>query len=628
MAPVGTLPDDGTLTNLRQQAWLQVDAAVTITDMDGVIVDWNDGATRLFGWTADEAIGSTWADLSGPVEADPDPRRVHVRERLDQGRGYTGELTVAIKGGERIPILVSGGLVRDDDGTPIGSVGIAIDDRRRSLAEERFEVVFRESPMASMITAGVGQLIVDANAAFEALSGFKRHEVIGRTSVELGIWDRPEDASAVFELTTRQRSLTDHPVRFRSARGDVVHARLSGRPINLSDGPAFLWMAVDETDRLRAEVQEDRAQRLESIGLLAGGVAHDFNNALTIIGGSASLALRQLSPGHPAIDDLEEIVRSADGAAGRARQLLAFSGRQVLQPESFDLAGSAQDMEAALLRLASPGTTVTVDRGDNPAWVHADPDQMRQVVHELAVNAFHAMPTGGSLRITVSTEPAPNEQGPTRVRLAIEDTGVGMDDETTARIFEPFFTTKSIGEGAGLGLAVAHGIIERSGGTITVDSRPNDGTTFRIDLPGIDAPAPRDVPMPNVLVADERGPTILLVEDESAIRALTRRVLEGLGHHVIEAEDGIAGLAAAGGLASLDLVLTDLIMPRMGGVEMAVTLGELYPAVPVVFMSGYGASSLAEDGIVDPSVRLLAKPFSIHDLTDMVQRTLAESTRP
>jgi len=614
--------------NLRYQAWRQVDAAVTVADMGGVIVDWNDGATRLFGWTAEEALGSTWSDLAGPVAADPDPRRAQVRDQLDEGRGYTGELTVAIKGGERLPILVSGGIVRADDGTPIGSIGIAIDDRRRSLAEERFEVVFRESPMASMITLGIGQLIVDVNPAFEALSGFERHDVIGRTTTELGIWESPEIAAAVLDLTTQQRSLTDHPLRFRTALGGIVHARLSGRPISLSDGPAFLWMAVDDTDRLRAEEQQHRAQRLESIGLLAGGIAHDFNNTLTIIGGSASLALRQLALGHPAIDDLEEIVRCSDRAAGLARQLLAFSGRQVLRPEAIDLAEVADDMGRVLRRLATPGIMVTVDHGGEPAWVHADPVQLRQVVLDLADNAFHAMPTGGTLRIEVSTETDTVAQGPGRVRLVISDTGTGMDDATTARSFEPFFTTKDIGEGSGLGLAVAYGIIEQSGGTITVDSRLGDGTTFRIELPGIDGPTQEAVPAAAEPPSDKGRATILLVDDEAAIRALARRVLERLGYDVLEAEDGLTGLEAAAAAASLDLVLTDLTMPGMGGVEMAGRLGEIYPALPVVFMSGYGESSLAEDGVLDPSVRLLTKPFAINDLTDMVFQTLAESRQP
>lgn len=609
---------------LRRQAWRQVDAAVVITDADGRIVEWNDGAARLFGWSATESIGATWEALAGPVAADLDPRRAEIRDRLDESGAYTGELTVCTKSGERIPILVSGGRVKDDCGTVVGSIGIAIDDRRRSLAEERFEVAFRESPVASVITTGARQLILDVNPAFELLSGIDRHDAIGRTSDELELWDDPDTSAAVLDLTRAQASITDAPIAFRTRTGAVVQARVSGRPIQLSDGPAYLWMAVDETDRLRAAEQLHRTQRLEAIGLLAGGIAHDFNNLMTTIAGTASLAARQLGSDHALAADLDQIIRSTERAVELTQQLLAFSGRQVLRPQRIDVAATAREMAPTLLRLAPPATQVLISGDAGAAWIQADPGQIRQVLLNLAMNAFDAMPDGGCLRIEVAVVGGTSPKDPGRVRLVVSDDGTGMTDAVLARSFEPFFTMKPPGQGTGLGLAVVHGIIEQSGGTIEVESAPGNGTTFTIDLPQADAKATACMPTSVESLAEDRAATILLVEDETAIRLLARRVLERRGHRVIEAEDGMAGLQALAGLESLDLVLTDLTMPRMGGVEMAARIAELRPDVPVIFMSGFGESALARDGVLDPSIRLLSKPFSIDDLATIVHRTLAE----
>lgn len=616
------------VARLREAAWRQVDAAVTITDLDGRIVDWNDGATRLFGWTPEEAIDGTWEDLAGPAEADPDPRRALIRQDLATTGAHTGEVTVAIKSGERIPILVSCGRVRDEDGTVMGSVGIAIDDRRRSHAEERFEVAFREAPVASAITTGERQLILDVNPAFEQLSGLARRDVVGRTSNELELWDDPAVAAEILLLTRSQMPISDLPVSFRTRNRATIQARLSGRPIQLTDGPAYLWMAVDETDRVRAEAQLQQAQRLESIGLLAGGIAHDFNNIMTAIRGSATLAVRQLGPGHEVAGDLERIVEATERAVGLTAQLLAFSGRQVVRPERLDLAALVRQMTASLVLLAPPGVAVVIHAGDAGASVQADAGQLRQVLVILARNAIDAMPLGGSLRVSVTIEDTgpPDPERPRRVRLTVADSGTGMTDAVQARIFEPFFTTKAPGEGTGLGLAVVHGVIERCGGTIAVVSTPEDGTTFTIELPAASGADPAEGPADAEPPTEDRPATILLVEDEAAIRQLARRILERRGHTIIEAEDGQAGLEALGSLATVDLVLTDLTMPRMGGVEMAARIAETRPDVPVIFMSGHGESALARDGVLDPGIRLLSKPFAIDDLVAIVHDALAGRT--
>ncbi|MEO5885137.1 MAG: PAS domain S-box protein, partial [Candidatus Limnocylindrales bacterium] len=273
------------VATLRGLAYQQVEAAVIVTDVDGRIVDWNDGATRLFGWTPGEAVGETWEALAGPVAADPDPRRAEIQARLDGGQGYTGELTVDTRDGGRIPILVSGGPVRDDTGVVVGSIGIAIDDSRRSHAEERFEVAFQASPIASLMTSGPHQLVLDVNPAFEALSGLPRADAIGRTASELGLWDDATVAAAVLDLTRRQLPLTYQAITFRVATGGLVQARVSGRPITLAGGPAYLWMAVDETDRVRAE------HELRSTAARLAAVVEASPLAMTLLDGDGVVQL-------------------------------------------------------------------------------------------------------------------------------------------------------------------------------------------------------------------------------------------------------------------------------------------------------------------------------------------------
>jgi two-component system cell cycle sensor histidine kinase/response regulator CckA len=751
---------------LWADAWRQLDAAVVITDGAGRIVEWNDGATRLFGWTSAEAIGQSWSQLAGPTATDPDPRRAEIDRRRGAGEGYTGELTVSTKAGHRLPIIVSGGPIRDAQGRIAGSIGIAIDDSRRSLAEERFEVAFHAAPVASVITSGDRQLILDVNQAFEQLSGIARHDAIGRTTNELGLWDDPAMSAAVLELTRAQATVQDQRIRFRVRDGTVAHARVSGRPIALSDGPAYLWMALDETERVAAEervqaaaarltavvdasplaiclldadqrvqlwnpaaerllgwsadevlgrvnpirshdpsetrrlvdsVQAtgeagtivvtliDRlgrdvrvelslapvigadgapagilamgadvsererlterlqlAQRMEAVGVLAGGIAHDINNTMTAIGGNAALAARLLEPDHPATEDLAEIVRATERAADLTRQLLAFSRRSVIRPEVLDLAEEARSMEGMLRRLIGPSIELEV-LAPGPAWVKADPGQMHQVLLNLAVNARDAMPGGGTVRIQVDETTEAVEGGAvdgavaTAVRLTVVDTGSGIDDDVLAHMFEPFFTTKPPGQGTGLGLAVVHGIIEQAGGRIEVDSRPGAGTMFEVTLPRVRVDAEGSGEENDGRAMDRPGEgrrpvgaeatttaqaTILLVEDEPSIRALARRVLQSRGHRVVEAEDGVAGLERARATPELDLVLTDLTMPRMGGEELARHLAEVRPKVPIVYMSGYGEARLTEDGVLDPSIRLLAKPFGIDALVQIVEEAL------
>jgi two-component system cell cycle sensor histidine kinase/response regulator CckA len=766
--PAGTI----SLAELRERALDQVAAAIAITDADGRIVDWSVGATTLLGWRRDEVLGLTWDDLAGPVAADPDPRRVHLLQAMTDGEGYAGDLTVLTRDGERIPIMLTADPVHADDGTVIGSVAVAVADDRRDSAEERFEIAFRDSPVASVITVAPRQLILDVNPAFEQLSGYPRQDAIGRTSNELDLWESEGAGDALLAMTAVQAAIDGVPVRVRHASGEILEARIHGRPIALADGPAYLWMAVDETDRVRAE-EEARAlasqldaivsaapmavaaldaagdvvlwnpaaelmtgwtatevlgrpspiavpepetaddlldavrhgalprdatvtiagkdgrqvramvaaaevesasehgrstvimaadvtereameaivreaQTMESIGQLAGRIAHDFNNLMTAIAGYSAMAIETLGPDHPVAADLREVTRATERATGLTRQLMAFSRRQVIQPQTIDLAVVVRSSAPALERLLEGGVSLDLSEVSR-APALADAGVVEQVLGNLALNAREAMPHGGVLRITtarttidraaatrIDPAMAPGRYGV----LTVSDTGTGMDATTASRAFEPFFTTRPDGVGAGLGLSVVHGLVRQSGGFVSMTTSSGRGTTFRIFMPeatGPAAPGPSAVPRAFAFPAGDGGadvlahaaepvprPAVVLVaEDEPAIRTLATRILERAGHTVVVAEDGQAALDLAATLPVIDVLLTDLTMPRLGGADLARRLTDARPGLPVVYMSGFGEDRLAVDGVLPTRVRLLHKPFDVDTLARAIDEALS-----
>jgi PAS domain S-box-containing protein len=621
----------GNRAELLARALDQIAAAMIVVDTDGRLIEWTGGATRMLGWERDEVIGRTWQDISGTVAGDPDPRLVEMLARLAHGRRYHGELTIATGQGGRRSTLVDAGILRDDDGHVIGAAGVAIVDDRTAAAENRFQVAFHAAPIASVITTVPGRLILDVNPAFEGLTGYRRDETLGRSASELGIYDETAERLDRLEETARAGEAQAVYISLRTTAGDRRRVRITGRPIRLADGPAIFWMLVDETERERLEEQLRQAQKMESIGHLAGGIAHDFNNLMTTIGGYSTMVRDRLGPDHPAIDDLEEVIRAAQSATALTRQLLAFSRRQVMKPQILDLEQAIEDVEPVVRRVLGAGVDLTVSTDGSRPHVNADPDQVQQVLLNLAINARDAMPRGGTLRIaTESIELDGGEAGRVRegleagpyVRLTVDDTGVGMDPAVISRIFEPFFTTKGAGRGTGLGLSVVYGIVDQFGGRVDVESEQGVGSTFSIVLPRVDA---GEGPAPTNQDLDRRRPrsaTILVVEDERPIRELARRILERRGYRVLDATDGVQALEVAAEAGRIDLLLTDLTMPRMGGADLAARLLEGRPDLPIVYMSGYGEDQLAEHGVIDSSVRLLSKPFAVNELVQMVEAAM------
>ena len=416
---------------------------------------------------------------------------------------------------------------------------------------------------------------------------------------------------------------SDGGLRWVLGRGDVEYDA-ARRPIR------ELGTAQDITERKQLQDQLLQAQKIESVGRLAGGVAHDFNNLLTVINSSAELALAELKAGDPLREDLEEIRAAGARAAELTRQLLAFSRKQLLQPVVLNLNALVAATEKMLRRLIGEDIDLKLVPGEDLGSVKADPGQIEQVIVNLAVNARDAMPTGGKL--TIETKDVELDEAyasrhagahpGSYVMLAMSDTGTGMDEATRARIFEPFFTTKEAGRGTGLGLSTVYGIVKQSGGYIWVHSEIGGGTTFKVYLPRVAEAARDDHAVP--AQASARGTeTVLVVEDEKALRRAASRILSSAGYTVLEAADGAEALRMMEGHAGpLHLLLTDVIMPGLSGREVAERLGALRPGLKVLFSSGYADDAILRHGVLDQSVHFIAKPYTAAALTRKVREVL------
>ena len=387
-----------------------------------------------------------------------------------------------------------------------------------------------------------------------------------------------------------------------------------------------------QQDKIRAlESQVQQSQKLETVGRLAGGVAHDFNNLLTIIGSYAELALGELRREDPLHGHLTEIAAAGERAAGLTRQILAFSRKQVLVPKVLDLNEAVADLGRMLQRILGEDIDLRTQLAADLGAVHADPSQLGQVLLNLAVNARDAMPRGGVLTIsTANVELQPGqaaahpelEAGP-YVMLSVADTGEGMSPETQARVFEPFFTTKETGQGTGLGLSTVYGIVRQSGGDITLRSEPGQGTTFRVRLPRV-----RGQVAARSLGGESSAPwrgseTVLIVEDEGAVRRLTKRILDRAGYQTLTAANGAEALRICRAREQpIDLVLTDVVMPGMSGHELVDRLARSCSSVKALYMSGYAGDTVARHGVLDASAPLIRKPFDSKTLVEMVRSVL------
>jgi two-component system cell cycle sensor histidine kinase/response regulator CckA len=446
--------------------------------------------------------------------------------------------------------------------------------------------------------------------------------------------DRDAVASADAEMLTQPGK---HEFEYRILRRDGEVRSMLARGLCMVDAAGepqrVLGVAIDLTARKadeqtnrRLELKLTQAQRLETIGRLAGGIAHDFNNLLTGINGYADLARVCLDEGRSPRDEIEEIRAGGARAVALTRQLLAFSRQQVLDNEVLDLNGVVRETEKLLGRVIGEDVRVDYVRNGDPVIVSADRAQLEHVIVNLVVNASDAMPGGGGVTVEVNhvdvdADHAPDLAPGSYARLAITDTGNGMDAETAAQIFEPFYTTKA--HGTGLGLATVHGIVAQSGGTILVDTELGRGTTFTIYLP-LAAPTETATSSAASAAPPRRGAGehVLVVEDDRQVRAIVRQMLASRGYEVTTASDGAEAIAAAGGQGVFDLIVSDLVMPDMGGRELVEKVRVLQPRAAVLYMSGYSDDAVRRRGVLSPGAALLEKPFSTDDLARHVRNAL------
>jgi PAS domain S-box-containing protein len=527
------------------------------------------------------------------------------------------------------------GVVEDGHLVCIFGSFIDITERKRSEealreSESRFSTIFRASPAPVAMTRVRDNRLVDVNPAWLELTGYARSEVIGRTPQELNLWaDLAQRERMVKMILEQGQTRGEVPIRKKS--GETRYLLMSAEIIELERERYLLSMGQDITERKRLEEQYLQAQKMEVVGRLAGGVAHDFNNILTAIVGYANFVKKALPAGSQVAADNEQVLRNAQRAADLTRQLLAFSRRQEIELSVVDLNSLVFDFAKMLRRLVGEDVELAVAAGQGVGRIRADRSQIQQVLMNLAVNARDAMPGGGRLLIETANatldERAAALVGASAgeyVLLRVSDSGCGMSNEAKSHLFEPFFTTKAVGKGTGLGLATVYGIVTQHGGSIQCESELGVGTRFDIYLPR----ATGDVGRSAGFLAENlpRGTeTILAVEDDANVRGIVARMLRSQGYHVLEATNGDEALRVAGEYAGgIDLLVTDVVMPQMGGQRLAQLLRQARPGVKVLFISGY--SSDLSVGILAPEggMHFLQKPFAPEALVFKARAVLDE----
>ncbi|HEU4932162.1 MAG TPA: PAS domain S-box protein [Pyrinomonadaceae bacterium] len=511
-----------------------------------------------------------------------------------------------------------------------------------SQSEERYRDYFENAKDAIYVHDLTGRYIM-VNKAGEELIGYSRDEILQMRISDVVPRICLDQIHARLMEKLADHSLTIYEVEAIRKDGSRVPIEVSSRLIYENGVPvAVQGSARDITERKRAEealrtsqLQLQQSQKLEAIGQLAGGVAHDFNNMLTAIIGYTDLSLRRVGLENPIRRNLEETKKAAERAASLVRQLLAFSRKQILEPKVLDLNDVVKDMHKMLTRLIGENIKLATRLETDLGNVKADPCRVEQIIVNLVVNARDAMPRGG--RVTIETANVvldvqtaskhvsikPGEY----VMLTVSDTGIGMDQETQARIFEPFFTTKEVGKGTGLGLSTVYGIVKQSGGNIWVYSEQGLGTVFKVYLPRIDDATTRTIAKQEETNTPRGTETILLVEDEDAVRGLARKILMQAGYNVLDAKSGDEAIRLSDAHAGpIDLLLTDVVMPEISGKEVADRLLELRPSIRVLFMSGYTDEAIVQHGVLDANVKFIQKPFTWVGLTKKVGEVLNRKT--
>ncbi|HEV3321237.1 MAG TPA: PAS domain S-box protein [Solirubrobacteraceae bacterium] len=626
--------------------------AIFALDADRRITFWNRGAQTTYGWSPTEALGVDPGDLlrtEYPIPLE------EIEQLVTETGGWEGDVVQHARDGRRLVVESRWAAQYDKTRRLVGLLEV----NRDITARLQSQTAMLELAPDAIVGVGRDGLIVLVNAQVDALFGYAREELLGQP-VEVLVPERFRNAHRFHRVgyfaDPRTRPMGAALELFGCRRdGSEFPAEISLSSIETEDGTLAIAAIRDvservaadgERERLKTEAERERlqnqlhqAQRLESLGQLAGGIAHDFNNLLAVIINYAAFIANDLDAAsgidgddrwHGTRDDVEQIRLAGERAAHLTHQLLSFARRDVVQPEVVDVNDVVGDIEQLLRRTLGEHVELHSSLAADLRPVLIDPGQLEQVLVNLAVNARDAMPDCGALRIDTANMDIDEDFAASRPELSpgphiclrVSDTGIGMSPETVQRALDPFFTTKPPGQGTGLGLATVYGIIQQAGGRLQINSEPDVGSTFTVLLPATD-----QVTSPAKLSADSpvrRGEeTILLVEDEQALREVTRRILKGAGYQVIVAENGPKALEAASGhVGSIDLLLSDVIMPQMPGPQLAKRLLTERPSVRVLLMSGFAQPILDSGGHLDAGMALIEKPFSGPGLLAKVAQTL------
>ncbi len=616
------------------------DFAIYMMDPEGHSVTWNQGVQLLTGYEESEFLGQHASVLFTEEDRARGEVERELRTAVSEGRASDDRWLVR-KNGSRFWANGITTRLNDAAGRMIGFSKVFRNMTAEKEAQDRLqdsEERLRVALLAARM--GIWRLHLPTNTqrvdpSMARLLGVGEGEVV-ESYEQFREHIHPEDRARVDAAFARAiESGEDMHVEFRVIWPDGTIRWLldHGTVVQHEGRPEFFTgAAIDVTERKLAEERLVEAQRMDAVGQLAGGVAHEINNMMTVALGFSDLLLEQIEPEDPHRADLQHIRRAADRAASITGQLLAFSRRQVLQPEILDLNALIRGLEPMLRQLLGEDRVFAAELSDDLVAVRADPGQMEQVLINLSLNARDALSSGGSLSLgtrTVTVESmgaTPGGQdGPPPGRYAlvtVTDTGHGMDAGTKARVFEPFFTTKPVGQGTGLGLATVFGIVRQSGGTILVDSAPGQGTTFRVYLPAVAAQAGEPA-RPSGQPVDRGSETVLVVEDEELLRSFVCQALESHGYHCLEARHGVEAVEIVRDHpGQIDAILTDVVMPSMGGRELARHVKEMNPSIPILFVSAYAGVDVIRRGLIEPGVPFLQKPFTMQALVRKLREVM------
>ena len=613
----------------------QMNEQVIVIDKGYRITDVNESFLRHRGFQREQIIGKPCYKVlhhnEHPCHESGQP--CTMERVLTTGHSITEQQQQISKDGVESWYNISTSPMTNSSGEIVSIIESSHDVTELMRAQEeinKLSTAIEQIPISVVLT-NINGNIEYVNPHFSKVAGYAREEVMGQNPRILKSGEQPQDFYENLWQTITAGKVWHGEFRNKKKDGALFWEEATIGPVLNDQGAITHFLAVKEdvTEKKRLNQELNQAQKMEAIGRLAGGVAHDFNNLLTVINGYSEMALAKLGPSNPTANYIKQIAQAGKKAGSLTQQLLAFSRKQVMQPRVLNPNQTILDMGKMLQRLIGENINLQFDLADDLPFIEADPAQLDQVIINLAVNARDAMPEGGDLVIATNAALHGQAQaegttinGRDCVRISVSDSGVGMDEETKSKIFEPFFTTKEKGKGTGLGLATIHGIVNQNGWHIEVASAPGKGSTFQIYIPTSKKEAPPyEQPPANPMLNGTE--TILFVEDETEVRTIITGFLKQAGYSVLQAHDGAEALELSNSKnTQFDLLLTDVIMPKMGGKKLADRLREQRPDLKIIYISGYTDETISQSGILDEKILFLQKPFEPNALLQLVRKTL------